>query len=46
VKIAFDWQEHTRLSASLFGAFRLFLFDGRQPTCIEESRKSLENCLL
>ena len=29
--------------APLFGAFRLFLFDGRQPTCIEENRKSPEN---
>ena len=34
------------LTASLFGAFRLFLFDGRQPICIKERRKSLENCLL
>jgi len=24
----------------LFGAFRLFLFNGRQPICIEERRKS------
>ena len=38
--------EPLRLSAALFGAFRLFLFDGRQPICIKERRKSPENCKL
>ncbi len=38
--------EPCRLSAPLFGAFSLFLFDGRQPICIKESQKSHENCLL
>ena len=39
-----SWRELNpyRLSAHPFGYFRLFCLDGRQPTCIKESRKYLE----